>query len=54
VRIIFYFFTGVNRIFIDITKLILNYKKKEKIENLLFKKFINILDDRLIIKVKGE
>ena len=54
IRIIFYFFTGLNKIFIDIAKLILNYKKKEKIENLLFKKFINILDDRLIIKIKGE
>jgi hypothetical protein len=44
----------LNKIFIDIARLILNYKKKEKIENLLFTKFGNILDDRLIIKIKGE
>ena len=53
-RIVFYFFTGINKIFIRITKIILNYEKKEKIENFLFKKFINVRDDRLIIKIKGE
>jgi LPS O-antigen subunit length determinant protein (WzzB/FepE family) len=50
----FYFLTGLNRIFIKIIKEILKYKKKEKIENFLFKKFTSIGDDRLIIKIKGE
>jgi hypothetical protein len=53
-RLIFYFLTGINRIFINIFKEVLNYKKKEKIENFLFKKFASIGDDRLIMKIKGE
>lgn len=53
-KIFFYFFTGINKIFIRITKIILNYEKEEKIEDFLFKKLINVRDDRLIIKVKGE
>ena len=53
-KIIFYFFIGINKTFINITKEILNYEKKEKIEDFLFIKFINIIDDRLIIKINGE
>jgi len=53
-RLIFYFLTGINRIFINIFKEVLNYKKKEKLENFLFKKFASIGDDRLIMKIKGE
>ena len=53
-KIIFYFFIGINKTFINITKEILNYKKKEKIEDFLFRKSINIIDDRLILKINGE
>jgi len=47
----FYFYFEISRIFIKILIEVIKYDDKKNIENYLFKKFANPIDDRVIIKI---
>ena len=54
IKYFFYFYFEISRIFIKILTEIIKYDDKKKIENYLFKKFSNPIDDRIIIKIDGD
>jgi hypothetical protein len=51
IKYFFYFYFEISRIFVKILTEIVKYDNKKSIENYLFKKFSNPIDDRVIIKI---